>query len=95
MINYIQTTHQNGNHSVGIWSPNPYLNPYGGLGNRDWEIGVGNPGLGIRGWEIGIGKSGLGNRGWEIEVEGFGGFGDQTPTSIQNVSILFFKCIMS
>ncbi len=86
MINYIQTTHQNGNHSVGIWSPNPYLNPYGGLGN---------PGLEIRDWKSGIGKSGLGNRDWEIGIEGFGGFGDQTPTSIQNVSILFFKCIMS
>ena len=59
MINYIQTTHQNGNHSVGIWSPNPYLNPYGGLGNRDWKSGIGNPGLGNRDWEIGIGKSEL------------------------------------
>jgi hypothetical protein len=73
MINYIQTTHQNGNYSVGIWFPNPYLNPYGGVG--------------IGGWESGVGKSGLGNRGWEFVIEGFGGFGDQTPTSIQNVSI--------
>jgi len=69
-----------------------------GLGIRDWESGVGkselgNPWLGNRDWEIGVGNPGLEIRGWESEIE-FGGFGYQTPTAIQNVSILSsFKCI--
>ncbi|MEQ9234916.1 MAG: hypothetical protein RIG66_12515 [Coleofasciculus sp. E2-BRE-01] len=70
--------------SVRVWFPNPYLNPYGGVGIRGWESGVEKSGLGNWDWKSGIGNPGLGIRGWESVIEGFG---DQTPTSIQNVSI--------